>query len=306
MLGYLTLRSPRPQAAWAGVGIAQTPARLALDLGTFRVAFLWASHTHNSLANDAVLALKTVAALARLYYQLPNWSEGNQILLTALALIPDRTTIHPLTMGRVELGFGVFQHSWGHYRAAVQHLEVTLALFRDQPDRWYAAWTMSLMGQCLYSENEIEATEALVNESSQIFQSLGDRWAVGFTTWQRAHLAKAHGDDAKATQLAQMSLAEFSTLNDRDCVALVNNLLGEIVFRNKHLGEAVRHYQNALDLVRTTNNPAGVAWTALLVGQALLGESQWLAELTIGRLTSTHSLIESVAVFAQLPVSGNK
>lgn len=209
---------------------------------------------------------------------------------------------------------------------------------------------------------------------------------MGFTTWQRAHLAKAHGDDAKAVQLAQMSLAEFSALNDRDCVALVNNLLGEIVFRNKHFGEAARYYQNALDLVRTTNNPAGVAWTALLVGQALLGDgqieravpcfvesallretmgdpettleavqglaicmalqeqyvlaaqlfgasssgrrgdslillepvmaqflaarertqahlgqSQWLAELTIGKLTSPHSLIESVAAFAQLP-----
>ena len=251
--------------------------RLELDLGNFRAAYQWATqaaHDGLSRADAALLALRLAATLARLYYMLPNWSEGNQMILTALPLVPSLVNIDALTRGRVELGLAVFQHTWGHYRAAVDHLELALAEFRNQPDQWFVAWTMSLMGQCLYALDEVARTEALVNESTEIFQRLGDRWGTGFTMWQRAHLARAAGDDTRAIQLAQMSLNEFRALNDRDCMALANNLLGEIAIRSKDFEMAAKYYQNALDLIRSTNNTAGVAWTVLLAGQALLGAGQ--------------------------------
>lgn len=274
--GAFLAYAERVKTGLYGAEAQQVRNQLELDIDNFRSAFAWGL-SQEGLAACPDLALRLAAALARFWYMVPDWREGKRWLVQSAGVTP---VISPQLAAHVQLGFGIFEHAWGHYATALTHFEASRELFEQGNDPWFAAWIHSQIFQCHFAEGRLAEAERSIQESLARFHRLHEPWATGIASWQLGHIFLVRHKYEQAQQVAEEGFQLFQRLNDANCMVLSRNLLGSIAFFQHDFCGAEQHYRFSLQLCETVNNLEGKAWSQLCLGQALLGQGAFVQAVT--------------------------
>jgi ATP/maltotriose-dependent transcriptional regulator MalT len=133
-----------------------------------------------------------------------------------------------LAEANAHLGYGIVALHRGDFRAAREHQEEALPLFREAGEDGFAAQTHTFFGMAMLREGDHEGARRRFEEGLTLARSIGDRMGIVIALFNLAQLALAGGDyDAAARGFAE-GIVPSQELGDRQNVAHILEALGMV------------------------------------------------------------------------------
>ncbi len=189
-----------------------------------------------------------------------------------------------------------FKWLLGSPEAARKLLRKSLTLLEDpalagEDTRLEEAFVLRQMGHVVRGSNREEARR-LFEQSLELCQTLGDRWATAIVLDSLGAVTCCLGSYAKAKELLEESLAIRQAMGDRRGIASSLMLLGTIAMGRRQLEEGKCLVQESIEIRRDIGDRAGVAGGLTNLGTTLLSS---------GDYSEGHSLLkDGAAIFDEI------
>jgi predicted ATPase/DNA-binding SARP family transcriptional activator len=233
----LALRGPDQIEAWI---------RLEHDHDNMRSAIRW------SLDGDDVdAALRLIAALGWFWFMRGYWREAWRWL--------DRGLTHPADADPMARAVAIYRTGTIEVIRMNQAplrglLEEALATCGEHGDQLGEGWCLHFQGHAVI--NDDDAARRLLTEALEIFEKLGDEWAIA---WSLRYLGWVAADFATGVELQQRSNRMFAEMGDRWNVAYGRYALGNWYLAWGSYEEAVDIDERAVGLATELGD---VIWKA--------------------------------------------
>jgi tetratricopeptide (TPR) repeat protein len=147
-------------------------------------------------------------------------------------------------------------------------VEESLALFRQQGNRWGVAWALIVLGTAALSEVNVNRATAKFEESLAIYQNLENVQGMVPALLYLGRAAHMRGDDARSNALLEESLVLFKELGDSRGLAEVFLGLGRVAHAQGNNTRALALCRESLVLSRKLGDKSYIAFclTALAGG----------------------------------------
>ncbi len=237
------LRGP-DQVAWLD--------RLEPDLDNVRAALAAAV-----AQDDAERALRLAAATWWFWDRRGYWMEGLGWLTAALRMPSAAAYAQP--RARVLVCAGALAWHMGDLAGAHAHLELGVALLREQDEHWELAHALEWLTVTAARQGDVEQGDALAAECVALFGQFDDPWGWAMGATAQAVIAFTQGDLATTERMTRLALDNFRAAGDLWGVSQMLNFLGDVARNLGDYGRARRHYEEALALYRQLGNRWDVA-----------------------------------------------
>jgi non-specific serine/threonine protein kinase len=215
--------------------------RLEAEHDNFRAALGW-SLAGGEAGGEGDLALRLGGALAWFWYTRSYPNEGRRWLARALAAVPGRSAARMKALH----GAGLLAHFQRDSAAAREPLAESLAIAREQDDRWTVAWALHLLGRVAYFDDDPARARALGRESLAVAEAVGDRWLIAWALHLLGLAAYIAADYATARTFYDRSLAIRRELGYQEGIGMLLHLTGMVAYREGDLAAARSLYVESL------------------------------------------------------------
>jgi predicted ATPase/DNA-binding NarL/FixJ family response regulator len=167
-----------------------------------------------------------------------------------------------------------------HAEARTWHQQ-SLAIEQQIGNRWSMAYSLTNLGKVALAQRQYDEARGLFEQALRIREEIGDIRGVGIGFNRLGEIAVARGDTAEAGQRFAQSLALFREIGNQWGMALSLINLGRLAAANQRDIVAIRLFQEALRLARTTQSAPQIAQilAATVPVARRLSEAGWSAEL---------------------------
>jgi tetratricopeptide (TPR) repeat protein len=162
--------------------------RFEVDHDNLRVALDW------SLSHENIEAgLRLAGSLFRFWYLRGYWREGREWLERMLAKAGNSGS----ALARAKALYGMAWLADENGQEAALYAE-SLALCRENGDKWGAAFSLRGLGVRTYLQGEYEQAERLLNESLALFREMADKWGMALALFNLGWSASDRDDQQRA------------------------------------------------------------------------------------------------------------
>ncbi len=177
--------------------------------------------------------------------------------------------VSPSVRARVLCGAGALSEKLGEYQRALVHIEDSLALFREQDDRWGAGFALHFLAHVASARADIIRTASLYDESLALFRETGDKWGQALTLdcWGGALIRQ--GDFERAVPLYDESVALFKELGDKWEIPGPLSGLGMAAAARGDYARATVLLEESLAMVHETMGTGSGATSLLRLGRVV-------------------------------------
>lgn len=147
------------------------------------------------------------------------------------------------------------------------------------------------LGTIYYSEGDFKASKSALDESLDLFRSIGDKAGIARAFGVLGSLARVNHDDEQAVSHYKASLAMHRELDDRHEIALIHYNLASIAVKADDFKTAKEHFDECLTFSRERGTERLIAWS--LIGLAVMAQRQ-------GRASSFELESEALDLFDKL------
>jgi ATP/maltotriose-dependent transcriptional regulator MalT len=135
---------------------------------------------------------------------------------------------------------------------------------------------MALWGLGIVTLNwgDYSTTRALLEESSNLLDKVGDKWLMGAVLNNLATTSLSEGDLKEARRLYQESLRVRREIGDKRGMAIALNNLGEVALQQGDYARAAAFSEEGLALARGTGIKQVIAWALGTLGQIAKHEGE--------------------------------
>jgi len=218
--------------------------RLEAEHDNLRAALSWSLE-----GGEVELGLRLAGTLWWFWYVRCHWKEGRRWCEEAL----QRGDAAPVPVrAKVLLGTGALMYKVGDHELSAQHVERSLALYRQAGDDQGAATCLDALGTLALEQGEWEMAEGLLEESLALARESGSRWGVCHALGALSDMAGMRGDLERAKALGEESLALAREMGDILTVTAVNNGLAIIAMLGGDYQRAQMLFEKYLEVTRIT------------------------------------------------------
>ena len=144
--------------------------------------------------------------------------------------------------------------AWSEVKAALNELRQRTALDSAlaQLDNVHARHVRALTDIFLaeaerFGAGDSALAENFYREALMLFREAKDHWNVAWVSYHLADMLSSDGRDADARPLARDAREIGQAGRDHEVVALADRLLGDIALAANNMGDALQHYQRAIE-----------------------------------------------------------
>ncbi len=256
-----------------------------------------ASALIDSLTGErARLALRIVTALRRFWYYRGYFSEGRRWFEATLARYP-LDAAFALGLDRAELAAfhakarlvaARLALPQGDFARAREHLELSLALFRELDDRRGTSEALNALGDVALADGDGDRAEVVFAESLEHCRAIGFAYGHAHALGQLGRTALRRSEFDRAAELLEESLTRLRAVGDRWQIAWAARNLGLVeIYRGNHaraaevVSESVAICAELGDRWGATTSLSLMAMLAAAVGQHARAARLFAATATI-------------------------
>jgi predicted ATPase/DNA-binding SARP family transcriptional activator len=178
----------------------------------------------------------------------------------------------------------------GRPAAALLVAEESIALFRDQGERWGLADALIDQAMAFRELDDFGPAHATIAESIALWRELGDRWGLSRALHYAALIAYRQADYADAGALSEESLLIRRALGDKQAIAYSLFNLGRVAIHQSDYTRAKTLFDESMNLFRHIGDTGGIvrslyyqALMAHLQGDNARAKTLFEQTLTLGR-----------------------
>jgi non-specific serine/threonine protein kinase len=233
----------------------------------FRAALDYILHS-----DQVETSLRLVGAAFWLWFFQGPWSEGQIWTEAALAHAPDLPT---KAGAKVRMALGLLQFAQSNYSAAKINLEISLSIWQELGDKWWSAFVLGFVGLTQRPRDQKAASRSF-EESLRLATETGEDWILAFALWNSGENALYLRDLSDAEAMLNQSLELGQALGDRMLQNEALRGLGEVYEARQEYWHAVKLYMESLAIVQELRDITNVTHLYFNVGRALqlAGENQ--------------------------------
>jgi len=271
------LSGPR-QAAWL--------ERLEGEHDNLRAVVRWSLEPAEDTAQRREILLRLGSALVEFWHVRGHYSEGRNILESALA--GSEGVVAPLRVKALGAAAMLVTMQGDAERATIL-VEESLALSRAIGDTPGVAQALYLLGHAAWLQGDLSRAGALLQESTELCRTIDDRDSLAYTLYNLANLARYQGEYAKARALLEESQALFRERANKRGMALALLLDAELRFA-AHRDPTLIHplLEQSLALFKELGDKDGLALHCYVFGHIILSQ---------GDASTARSLLEESLTF---------
>jgi predicted ATPase/DNA-binding NarL/FixJ family response regulator len=225
--------------------------RLEEEHANLRVALEWGLNP--SRRDEAALRLS--GALAWFWWLRSYLDEGRRWLARAL----DAASGPPAARLKALYGEGYLAHLQRDAPTARRRFKESLAIAREQGDRWAEAWVLHHLGRVAYFENDPVTARWLGEESLALAEEVGDDWLIAWALHLLGLVAHIAADYPTARDYYARSLAIRRELGYQEGISILLHLLGVVALRESDLGRAHTLLREGMAVAQAVQGPWGMA-----------------------------------------------
>ena len=226
----------------------------------FRAALDYVLHT-----DQVETSLRLVGTAFWLWFFQGPWSEGQIWVESALARAPDLRT---KAGAKVRMALGLLQFAQSTYSAARTNLENSLSIWQELGDRWWSAFVLGFLGLTQRPRDQKAASYSF-EESLRLARETGENWILAFALWNSGENELYLKNLSDAEAMLNQSLEIGQALGDRMLQNEALRALGEIYEARQEYGQAVDLYKESLAIVQELRDITNVSHLYFNVGRAL-------------------------------------
>jgi predicted ATPase/class 3 adenylate cyclase/DNA-binding XRE family transcriptional regulator len=233
----------------------------------FRAALDYVLHT-----DQVETALRLVGTAFWLWFFQGPWSEGQIWTESALAKASD---LHTKAGAKVLMARGLLQFAQSNYSAARTDLENSLSIWKELEDKWWSAFVLGFLGLAQRPHDQQAASHSF-EESLRLATETGEDWILAFALWNSGENELYLKNLSEAEAMLNQSLELGQVLGDRMLQNEALRALGEVHEAKQEYGKAVDLYRESLGIVQELRDITNVSHLYFNVGRALqlAGENQ--------------------------------
>jgi predicted ATPase/transcriptional regulator with XRE-family HTH domain/Tfp pilus assembly protein PilF len=257
--------------------------------------------------DGGVLGLRLAAALWRFWARHGHLSEGRRWLRDALS--QGQAGAAPASLRANALnGAGNLAEIQGDYAGARALHEESLALRREQGDRWGIAVALNNLALVVDRQGDHARARALFEENLALFRDLDHGRGIAIALVNLGMVAERQGDYLGARALLEESLLLFREQGDRHSTANALANLGEVAHRQGDYARARALHEESLVLRREHGDNRGIAMSLNGLGNAMYRQGDyagarklyWESLILFRELGDRPGIVESLEGFARL------
>jgi non-specific serine/threonine protein kinase len=229
--------------------------RLEKEHANLRAALEWG--LDSSRRDEAALRLS--GALAWFWWLRSYLDEGRRWLGRALDAASGPPAAPPAARLKALYGEGYLAHLQRDAPSARSRFGESLALAREEGDRWAEAWVLHHLGRVAYFENDAAAARALGEESLAAAEAAGDDWLIAWSLHLLGLAAHIAADHPAARDYYSRSLTIRRELGYEEGISILLHLLGVVAMREGELGRAHALLREGMVTARAVQGAWGLA-----------------------------------------------
>lgn len=219
-------------------------------------------------------ALRLACALRLYWYMRGDFSAGQKYLAQTLA--------HPgaqartLTRAKALNALGLLHRTQMDYTSAIELLEESLSIYREQGDRKGIAQQLGNLGAIQDDLGNAAAAEAFYEEGLSIRRELGDKNGIGLMLSYLGGTTQAQGELTRARDLLEESLLLHRELGVRYRISWDLLVLGHVISLQGELVQAETLYEESLSYARELGDRNQIAWTYNYQGKLVIRRGDYV------------------------------
>lgn len=226
----------------------------------FRAALGYVLHT-----DQVETSLRLVGTAFWLWFFQGPWSEGQIWTEAALARAPDMRT---KSGAKVRMALGLLQFAQSNYSSARTNLENSFSIWQELGDKWWSAFVLGFVGLTQRPRDQKAASHSF-EESLRLARERGEDWIEAFALWNSGENELYLKNLSVAEAMLNQSLEIGQALGDRMLQNEALRALGEIYEARQEYGQAVNLYLESLAIVQELRDITNVSHLYFNVGRAL-------------------------------------
>ena len=226
----------------------------------FRAALDYALRT-----DQVETSLRLVGTAFWLWFFQGPWSEGQIWVESGLAKALDLRT---KAGAKVRMALGLLQFAQSNYSAARTNLESSLSIWQELGDKWWSAFVLGFLG-LVQRPRDPQAASHSLEKSLKLATETGEDWILAFALWNSGENALYLKNTSDAEAMLNQSLELGQALGDRMLQNEALRALGEIYEAKQEYGQAVNLYKESLAIVQELRDITNVSHLYFNVGRAL-------------------------------------
>jgi predicted ATPase/class 3 adenylate cyclase/DNA-binding XRE family transcriptional regulator len=226
----------------------------------FRVALDYVLRT-----DEVETSLRLIGTAFWLWFFQGPWSEGQIWTESALAHAPDSPT---KSGAKVRMALGLLQFAQSNYSAARTNLENSLSIWQELGEKWWSAFVLGFVGLTQRPRDQKAASHSF-EQSLRLAKQTGEDWILAFALWNSGENALYLKNLSDAEAMLNQSLELGQALGDRMLQNEALRALGEIYEAKQEYGQAVNLYRESLAIVHELRDITNVSHLYFNVGRAL-------------------------------------
>src|SRR5581483_7800830 len=267
--------------AWYYVGVAETTwselhgpnqvaclNRLEAEHDNLRAALVW----YRASSDDPEAGLRLAGALYQFWWRRGHLSEGREWLQVVLSQAPARSCA---ARARALNAAGVLARAQGDYTFAWSCFDQSLAIFREQGNRWGVANAFHNLASIAGHHGDYTRADTLLEQSLAVWRELGDQWGIAMSLSYRGEVARSRGDYRRAEMLWQENLALSRGRGDTWAVASALNDLGLVADHKGDYERAAALLTESVTLYRTLADQWGTTRALIGLGRVARHEGDY-------------------------------
>lgn len=275
--------------------------------GYWKEAQDWFRRIYDAASDaDDVLRARAVYKVAGLEVQQSNPSRAKPLLEATVPVLQDRGTDSDVAFAKVLLSdclldpqdaiplaeeavalfvsagdrwgeslarftFGQQLSSSGNSAQGVTEMRRAIDTLVDLGDRWTAGWFSFNLGHSLANDGKYEQARRVIEDTLALVEGTEDRWVTPHCKSRLALIAAMTGERERAKRLCAEALPVHERIGDQNCVALINNVLGDVFFEEDDFVAARSHLLLGLEGYRKLQNPYGIVKSLRKTGVVMAG-----------------------------------
>ncbi len=162
--------------------------------------------------------------------------------------------------GQIQCCLGAILRQLGQYALAVACLSRSLALHREQNDRYDTAWALYELAMLYREEGNFRQAGEHALEALQLFRDIGDTKGEAWMQMVLGEVSRGRGSYYEANGHFEIALTNFRTTHSDEGIASSLRDRGTVHEALGNYGKALADYEEALRIFNALGLRAGQAW----------------------------------------------
>lgn len=207
-------------------------------------------------------------------------------------ILPAATGAPALSRARALNGAGFLHWAWSDYDQAETRLEESLEIYRSLGDLHGTAWVLNHLGHVAVARDELGKAYELVRESLGLFRGLGATWNIAWDLLNLGDIFRLQGDESRAGTHYAESLELFREVGDPRGTAWNLDHLGRLAHADADDERAMTLLSESLGLFRGLGDKRSTAW--VLTHMAEVAQARQNPEQARGFVEESQGLFKEI------------